>query len=1049
MILSKNILVDNIIREISDNSTGQISPYDIRHNLLDIIDSIHLLTFANDLVSKNFATPETRTTKAGQSTLEKLGLNGYYSTDNSAFGYAALKSNYQGIKNTAIGSQSLSCNVFGEENVGVGFDSLGGNTTGHGNVGIGDYSLINNQIGSFNIAIGHGAGYYVPRNTNNKLFIASHPIDADYVCDNPLGSGLTPLVYGDLDDLRFGIGVNTLHNYGTLQVSGEISPSLNSTFNLGHALYRFNQLYLSSGIYFGTKSISINNDNNLSINTNLVPSVSGQYSLGTNTQRWTNGFFDNFVVNYLVALQQAHYLHKTIYLASSGYMNTLDGGGPSSLYEYFPSSEEVAHPQQYLSNADLINAGFIARSQSHEYQFVFKPTGIFNINCLASDSIYSRSSWYSNISLHLNSGLHVVADKVIGNSGEVGLIANSTCFGLNIKDEKIYLSRSNILNPNPATSSGHLAGISNVNFIANSGSLSDYIVTFAAPESGVDIAQRFLTGTKSRVKDSLNNNKDKLRGFEIKYVDDSNTAYSGPLSDRLMFSAFNNTSSPVNNLIFMKDSSDGGVFGINNFNVGGEYLFPETIFNIRSDENAIARITSEITGPSEASIQLLGKSNCVYDGFEIVYKNGSGIVDFNLYKQSGILNAIRIRDNNRIGLFTSVSGQMQDMLTLGDELNTNAVISLRQVTSQPTNTAKYGKIFVASKVADGQSSTVKFIDSSGNIFDLVLNKYKTDDGLLFTDALRNTFGGINCPDKRNDIVSATDNTALGYNALALIETGDFNTTIGSYTGSGIKSGSYNTAIGYRSLTNASVNIQHNIILGTNGLGENLNSNYNFLVGVNNGLVLLSGVMGPNNSNKNLHMPNGGKFHINNNNNLEVTSFQTNIIETIDKGGSDYPENQLTFKFTGNESSNLFILDHSNEPLSTIPSYSSSGVPFAELKGDLKLLRAISFSDGTSLSSAQPINNLYSSGVAWTNAANKINSLIIEGTAIQDINPALNISTATSGILQPLSGSNIFVINRDKYLTIKSGDYVIALKIGNEYRPIWVSSESTSCQCCNA
>ena len=44
MILTKLKLVENIVSEISDNSTGQISPYDVRHNLLDIVDSVHNLT---------------------------------------------------------------------------------------------------------------------------------------------------------------------------------------------------------------------------------------------------------------------------------------------------------------------------------------------------------------------------------------------------------------------------------------------------------------------------------------------------------------------------------------------------------------------------------------------------------------------------------------------------------------------------------------------------------------------------------------------------------------------------------------------------------------------------------------------------------------------------------------------------------------------------------------------------------------------------------------------------------------------------------------------
>jgi hypothetical protein len=164
MILSKLKLVENIVNEISDNSTGQISPYDIRHNLLDIIDSVHLLTVGKPLSGSNFGTPSTRTTKAGDFTLEKLGLEGYFSVDNSAFGYSALKANYQGIRNTALGSEALSCNIYGDDNVAVGANALGGNTVGIGNIGLGNYSLINQKSGNYNVAIGYAAGYYADRN---------------------------------------------------------------------------------------------------------------------------------------------------------------------------------------------------------------------------------------------------------------------------------------------------------------------------------------------------------------------------------------------------------------------------------------------------------------------------------------------------------------------------------------------------------------------------------------------------------------------------------------------------------------------------------------------------------------------------------------------------------------------------------------------------------------------------------------------------------------------------------------------------------------------
>ena len=123
MIISKPQLVQNIEREISDNSKGEISPNDIRHNLLDIIDSVHNLTEFQVLKSINVDTTSgSRSTRFGEFTLEnlRLGVDGYTSVDNTAAGYASLNKNFSGYANTALGAYSLNCNIHGHNNVGSG-----------------------------------------------------------------------------------------------------------------------------------------------------------------------------------------------------------------------------------------------------------------------------------------------------------------------------------------------------------------------------------------------------------------------------------------------------------------------------------------------------------------------------------------------------------------------------------------------------------------------------------------------------------------------------------------------------------------------------------------------------------------------------------------------------------------------------------------------------------------------------------------------------------------------------------------------------------------
>ena len=92
-ILPKQTIVSNINSEILDNSRMLISPYDVRHNLIDMIDSTYLFLEGKNINTANFSTPDTRTTIAGDGALDKLYLPEYVSIDNTAIGYYSLHNN--------------------------------------------------------------------------------------------------------------------------------------------------------------------------------------------------------------------------------------------------------------------------------------------------------------------------------------------------------------------------------------------------------------------------------------------------------------------------------------------------------------------------------------------------------------------------------------------------------------------------------------------------------------------------------------------------------------------------------------------------------------------------------------------------------------------------------------------------------------------------------------------------------------------------------------------------------------------------------------------
>ena len=1146
-ILPKSQLQANINSELGDNSTGQISPYDIRHNLIDITDSINnLISSSQDLTvgaltSTNFSTPATRNVVAGVESLDSIDLNGYMSIDNSAFGYAALRSNYQSSGNAAFGSQSLSCNIYGSNNAGFGYKSLGANIDGFGNVGLGSFALNKNKNGNFNIAIGNGAGYYVDKNTNNKLYIGAHPVDETHVCANPLGSGFTPLLHGDLSssELCLGVGTRTLNSrtFGVLQTSGNIAPTLGDIFDIGHTSYRWRDVHLAQSVLFPSAAIT-NNGPEIVISGDLMPFDHKAYQLGKNHALWNKAFIEDLHVsgtarmNTLLATQQNHYLNKTINLASSGQFDIIDGGGVEGLTDGIVHDPDIANASGYLSDADLDGAGFIIRASgapdlTREFQLIFKPSGqlddlivnsILNLPYLEEkDTVISRSSWFSNMNIHVDSGNHIKAPRVI-DSGRISVTTYDDRFGLYIDSGYAFFSHDTVLHPHPATSGGYghgsgLAGIGTINFIGESGSNCNFMNTIAHPESGVTVGQRLLTGVK--VKNSGEDGRDKLQGYEIKYIDNSSLEYEGPRTDRLLFSSYDNDSTPLNHMMLLKNHSDGGVFGVNNFETAGESILPTTIVNVRSKNDAEVRITAENTGSVDSALQLLAANNCEVSGLEIKYgKNESFAVgphaDFNIFHNSGVINFMHVDPSGRVGI--SCSGELNQTLTIGDSGTPSGVISLFESPDIPDSTVDYGKIYVTRKITPNQSQALRFVDSSGNTFDFLKSKYISFDGLIYMDNSFNTFGGSGCNDDRNDVDNGalrntgyghknfnritntfSDNTYIGF-ANGLIpdtyaggalgpSTASGNTILGVSNASGLYTGKENIFIGRGnkfsshdstltgdSYFNAIRNLDSAIVIGNNLEA----TEYEFKIGISEATgVLMSGLMGPAATGHQLTIAKGARLLVESQDRTKYLNTETTGFEYL-KSDQDRPIDSFKFHFTGsgvnNEKMTLWEFNHSADLMSGVdvtPTFASASParPYASLSGDLNVLGAIRFRDGTSIEDTKYIDNISASGTLTQSSGVSLSGQFyntmgnFEGFMIESIPSPDTFYTPTSGRLRinnydenSLTEKYVYVTNRDQYLGITEGDYIIVTKIDTgaiepEFRPIWISNKDLACNTC--
>lgn len=274
---SENDFILSLDNYLPDNSTEQISPKDIRDSFINLVDSSHRFFEPHNLKAKNIESAETRQTRVGELSLDNLHLPYQSGSDNTAIGYAAMNGNVYGDSNTAVGSYALSCNLDGDCNTAVGFGSIIGNIEGVGNVAIGNNTLSYLRAGNYNIAIGLGAGYYIGPTDSYQFFLGSHPSGCDIDCLD--GSG-TPLMRGDLQELKLAIGTNELHNYGTLQVSGDISPTNTRSFNLGND----NRAWRSIN-----GQLVFPNSDTIESKSNIIPCYDG-LDLGTPELRW-DGFF--------------------------------------------------------------------------------------------------------------------------------------------------------------------------------------------------------------------------------------------------------------------------------------------------------------------------------------------------------------------------------------------------------------------------------------------------------------------------------------------------------------------------------------------------------------------------------------------------------------------------------------------------------------------------------------------------------------------------------------------------------------------------------------
>jgi hypothetical protein len=1019
---------------LPDNATQEISPQDLRSAFFATTDSLHLLL--NGAVdTSNLSTPDDRNTAVGISALGKINLPGYSSSDSTALGHMALHGNYVGIKNTAVGSNSMSCNIYGNYDVGVGYGSLAGNIRGSGNVGIGSHTLHSNKDGNFNIAIGHGAGYYIdnfPANlaaNSYKLFVGVHGVDSDSVCDADFSLAGSPLLYGDLKTLQMAVATSTLHGFGTLQVGGDVTPSTYGVGSVGNAQRSWASLVVDSGIsyhsasgmtigyytpldqgqypdqYIHSNVLYLDGDGRLGLGAvpsgqglmtvagNIVPDTDGLHKIGTPDLMW-DGFFNDLVVSGNATINDLQYntinecLYdcKTLHLATSGFCDPSGGLITSAVCGY-------------LSDEAVDGAGFEVHSSGsdyqRDYQFIYKFPNQ-ELTCLEDDTNYSRSRWYSNISLEIAGGRHVQTDRILGDD-RVSVVSQSGCYGMFVRggNQRTYSGPESLVQ-------------------------SQYNSEFNVVNSGNVLVGAYSTDRGSVVRNSLlvdTNGAGAFVGFAADYFD-ANASSGAQALDKYSLKSFSTNYSDNTEPFVVMRRYGSGLVGITNIPVNNFTHVPATIFNVQASSSCDVRFSSRSATPSR--VQILSNGNLRASGTELTYSPSTQMFDISTLRASGAggasQGAVSVDYNGYMGVGTTHHNYVRRFsavapFTLNYDGSLSGTMALRSQSNSPTQTANYGKLYVKPYAGYSQTEALYFTDGGGNEFRIPLN-HSTDDSLLYTDANENTHGGIDAPITRPVSGGANKNTSFGHSSLRDLGLGDENSAFGAFAGANINTstentvvGSYaamnlevsgtastkntivgseaalgviagdnNVIIGARTLFTGTTGISNSILIGSSLKESGLVSDYSLMIG-NGQIPLIEGVLGPNAADR--------KAWVNTDDFSLVYSFQKTSLLTAqatDKfigktdnrrfttlqirdndsgiGTSSFGGNiagglSLDFANASGESGTLMSFSYNAVPMSTGVTWDepSSARPYAELRGDLRLVGDILFSDGSTLNSS--------------------------------------------------------------------------------------------------
>ena len=457
-------------------------------------------------------------------------------------------------------------------------------------------------------------------------------------------------------------------------------------------------------------------------------------------------------------------------------------------------------------------------------------------------------------------------------------------------------------------------------------------------------------------------------------------------------------------------------------------IIPETIFNVQSSGESNIRFATSGLSPSNLELLGNGNTRAsglhisylpFYDNTSYSGPLGSvdfgstnqTVVDFSLIRPSGTIGReigfLSVSENGLIGIGSTRDGNSRVFnsiapLTVSHNALASGTIALRSQSSKPVSSTNFGQIYVKPQIETSQTQGLFFLDGGGNEFNLTPSpELDSKNGLLYGDEHGNTYGGWLCPQtsSRTATASIIRNTMLGYAAgHSLIAGASVNAIFGYLSGSGMSGSDANTVlgstsythntgvgnviVGYRNvspidLSSSDIEVVNNsILIGTGLYGNEELDDYTLAIGFASD-PLIQGSLGGSNG-KRLALKSsfaspavfsldGDESQFGLANTIE-SQRDVGIISLKDTVSALQARGTMSLRSSNKFGSETTLVDF--DPSGTMannPAFVEPDPirPFVAISGDLRLLGAIRFANGTSLDNAGDRLFAATSGVGTT------------------------------------------------------------------------------------